>query len=165
MSTQGGWHLVGLEKLLESLRKLFFESAVSGVVVGSLHAEVVLVGDAVWSVMGVDVPFPMAQPRSPFVVAVAQMLGDRNQFPLGHVLSGCEYGRRCGVAFGGKSQIDDQLGKGELAFGEANELARLHRGDGKQESLRIGVADVFASEDYESSAQKPNVFATFQGSC
>ena len=54
------------------------------------------------------------------------------------------------------------MGERELALGQADEFAGLHRGDGERQRLRVGVADVFAREDDEPAGEEPHVFAAFE---
>ena len=54
------------------------------------------------------------------------------------------------------------MGERELALGQADEFAGLHRGHGQRQRVRIGVADVFAGEDHEPAGEESHVFAPFE---
>jgi hypothetical protein len=68
-------------------------------------------------------------------------------------------GRRRGVRFGRASQVGHGLAERQLAFGQPDELAGLHRRHGQRQRLRIGVADVLAGQDHQPPADEADVFA------
>ena len=54
------------------------------------------------------------------------------------------------------------MGQRQLAFGQADEFAGLHGGDGQRQGVGIGVADIFAGEDHEAAGEEADVFAPFE---
>ena len=69
---------------------------------------------------------------------------------------------RRGVRLRRAGQIGHRLGQRQLALGQADQLAGLHRRHGQRQRVRIGVADVFAGQDHQAPGEEPHVLAPFE---
>ena len=146
----------------EALCEFLFEAAVGGAIVFAFDAEIVLRGDSARGIVGVFVIFAVAEALRAGVMRILQMPGNRKQAAFADVAARFADGDGGGVRFRCAGKIGDGLRERELALGQADELAGLHRGDGQRQRVRVGVADIFAGEDYEPAGEESHVLAPFE---
>ncbi len=120
------------------------------------------VGLAEVDVVGVGVAFAVVELLHQARGGVAQVQGDGIVARGAHVLGNGGVGGVERVALGRGGEVDDGLGEGEAAFGHADEVDRLLRGDADEQRLRIGHADVFAGEADQAAHDVERVFARFE---
>ena len=71
----------------------------------------------------------------------------------------CQIAERGPVRLRRGGQVDDGLGQVELGLGQADVLDGLGGGDGHQQRLRVGLADVLAGQDDQAAGDEPGVLA------
>ena len=64
--------------------------------------------------------------------------------------------------FGGGCEVDRRLCQVEAGLGQADVLERGGCGDGDDQSLWIGVADVLGGEDHHPPGDEAGIFATLE---
>ena len=84
---------------------------------------------------------------------------DRFRAVVVRVAGGLEIRLVHGVALRGRRQIGHRLGQRRVALRHADEVARLLRGDGDGQRLRVGVADVLGGEPHQPPRDVERVLA------
>ncbi len=159
-----GRFVIGVQSFaddFQSLGNLLFKSAVNGMIVLAVDAQVILSGYGVGRFMGVLVADAMPQPLRARVMSILQVDRYWQNCLVPYVLSRGSDGQCRRVAFGGSGEVQDGLSQHELAFREADLFAGLKTAHGQGQCAGIGISNVFAGGDHETSAEEADVFAPF----
>ena len=145
--------------VFEAIFDAFFGALVTGVVVAASFGEVGLGDISALVIVAVLVAGVAEGFFGAWRAAVAEVSGHGESYPLLDIgLSGEERGVSA-IGFGSGGEVDRAMGEGDLGFWEADKIGGLLGGDGEDEGLGIGEADVFAGEDDEASGDEAEVFA------
>ena len=140
-----------------------FVSVAGGFVVAAPLGKVGLWDESVGVVVGVFVS-GVTEPFGAFVMFISKVKWDGEGDAGSDVFSGREDGLVGAVAFWRGSQVYSCLSEGYLAFGLTDKLNGLLSGDGNDECLRVGHADILGCGDHEASGDEADVFTAFEHS-
>ena len=145
--------------VFEAIFDAFFGALVTGVVVAASFGEVGLGDISAFMIVAVLVAGVAEGFFGAGRAAVAEVSGDGESHSFLEIgLSGEESGVSA-IGFGSGGEVDRAMGEGDLGFWEADKIGGLLGGDGEDEGMGIGEADVFAGEDDEASGDEAEVFA------
>ena len=137
------------------------EAAVGGAVVADgvvqVVREVLLRGDPVGLVVGVDVPLAVAEPLGPGVAAPPQVGGDDAAPPRAHVGDRLVDAEVCRVGLRRHGVVHDRLGEDDPRLGHADLGDRVHRRDGGLQGGRVAHPDVLAGGDDDAAGDEAGV--------